>query len=157
MDSAVPDLERPACNELEEELVRQAEQLVTRVAEGRERIARLRVLAEAAERQLEGDEAFLRQLRGLLGQSDQLCLDTLDSHLRGQRVREVAVDILERRSAADDEGVHYREWYGWLREAGYTVSGRDPLATFLAQVSRSPDVERVGGPRSGRYRPKRMP
>ena len=152
MHSDVAELEGPAADELESELGRQADQLLAQVLEGRARLERLRELVEASERQLAGDEAMLWQLHGLLGQSNQLSLDALDSHLRGQRLREVALDILERRSDGGETGVHYREWYAWLREAGYTVSGRDPVATFLAQVSRSADVERVGGSRSGRYR-----
>ncbi|HEV2786454.1 MAG TPA: hypothetical protein VGV67_08710 [Solirubrobacteraceae bacterium] len=154
MPPVVPDLTGPPTPELEEELDRQAAQLLARVLEGRERVERFRALAVAAERQLEGDEVMLRHIHALLGRSDQLCLDTLDLHLRGARVREVALQILEQRDA-ENEGVHYRDWYEWLRDAGYTVSGRDPLATFLAQISRSADVERVGGARSGRYRVKR--
>lgn len=155
MDSVVAELEGPAADELESELGRQADQLLARVLEGRERVGRLRDLVGAAEQQLAGDEAMLRQLHGLLGRSNQLSLDALDSHLRGQRVREVALDILERRGPDAEAGVHYREWYRWLLEAGYTVSGRDPVATFLAHVSRSPYVKRVGGARSGRYRSTR--
>lgn len=149
-----PSLEEPTgppSFELETELERQSDQLLARVLEGRERLERLRQLALAAERQLAGDEAMLESLRALLGRSEQMCLETLDSHLRGARVREVALQILAGRDA-DGEPVHYRDWYEMLRDAGFTVSGRDPLATFLAQISRAPDVERVGGPRSGRYR-----
>lgn len=61
-----------------------------------------------------------------------------------------AIDILGRR--ADDEPVHYRTWYEWVRHEGYLVAGKDPLASFLGAVSRLDCVERVGGPRSGRYR-----
>jgi hypothetical protein len=150
---ALPDLGGAATEELEAELERQAAQLLARVIEGRDRVARLRDLVGAAEQQLEGDEAMLRHVQTLLGRSDQLSLETLDSHLRGARVREVALQILERRDEAHD-GVYYRDWYQWVTDAGYTIAGRDPLATFLAQVSRSPTVERVGGRRSGRYRVK---
>lgn len=44
----------------------------------------------------------------------------------------------------------YKQWYSLLLDAG-RVSGRDPVATFLAQVSRLEDVEHVGGRRSGIY------
>lgn len=153
MPSLVPEPTGPSSPELDDELERQASQLLARVLEGRERLERLRALAVAAEHQLAGDEAMLQNLQALTGRSEQMCLETLDSHLRGARVREVAMQILTQRDA-DSEAVHYRDWYEWLREAGFTVSGRDPLATFLAQISRAPDVERVGGPRSGRYRVK---
>jgi hypothetical protein len=154
MAPVVPDLTGPPTPELEEELERQATQLLARVLEDRDRVEALRALAAAAESQLERDEAMLRHLHTLLGRSVQLSLDTLDTHLRGARVREVALQILEQRDD-EAEGVHYREWFEWLREAGYIVLGRDPLATFLAQIGRSPEIERVGGARSGRYRVKR--
>jgi hypothetical protein len=52
---------------------------------------------------------------------------------------------------APGQAVHYRDWYGLLRAAGYRVRGKDPLASFLAQISRATDVEPVGS-RSGKYR-----
>jgi hypothetical protein len=47
--------------------------------------------------------------------------------------------------------VHYREWFALLLETGLRVAGKDPLGSFLTQVSRAPAVERVR-PRSGLYR-----
>jgi hypothetical protein len=32
----------------------------------------------------------------------------------------------------------------WLRDEGFRVAGRDPIATFLVAVSRAPELERVG-------------
>lgn len=102
MPPIVPNFTGPPSPELEEELDRQASQLLARVLEGRERVERLRALAVAAESQLDGDEAMLRHVHALLGRPDQLCLDTLDSHLRGARVREVAVQILEQRNVENE-------------------------------------------------------
>jgi hypothetical protein len=99
--------------------------------------------------QVRADERGLAELEGLLGRSAQRPLETEDAALRGARLREVAVSILAAR--APGQAVHYREWYGWLREAGYEVRGQDPLASFLAQITRHEQVERVGGARSGRY------
>lgn len=48
------------------------------------------------------------------------------------------------------EPIHYKQWYALLREAGYAVGGKDPMATFLASVSRSPAVQ-AAGRRSGLY------
>jgi len=71
------------------------------------------------------------------------------SKARGQRLREIAVRVLAQHSRPG-QAVHYKQWYALLREAGYTVGGKDPLATFLATVSRSPQIEGVGQ-RSGLY------
>lgn len=62
--------------------------------------------------------------------------------LRGTEIRETAIGIL----LAAPEGaspIHYRRWFELLEEAGFGVSGRDPLAVFLTQVSRSPLVRRT--------------
>ncbi len=40
------------------------------------------------------------------------------------------------------EALHYRDWYEAVREAGYAVAGKDPLAVFLTQLSRSPAVRK---------------
>lgn len=66
------------------------------------------------------------------------------------RLREVALDVLRERFAGADP-IHYRVWFDALVESGYRVSGRDPLASFLTQVSRIERVEKVGN-RSGLYR-----
>lgn len=61
--------------------------------------------------------------------------------LRGPAIRRRAVKILladQRRPQA----LHYREWYALLRKRGYEVSGKEPLAVFLTQLSRSPVVRR---------------
>ena len=47
--------------------------------------------------------------------------------------------------------MHYRVWFEALVESGYRVSGRDPLATFLTQITRIKNVQSVGR-RSGLYR-----
>lgn len=143
-------LEGQVTPELEEELARQAESLAVRVAESQARLIALREITAAAEAQYEADAAILRQLEGLLGRSQQLPLEALNPRLRGERLREVAVAILRQR--AGEEPVHYRTWYQWVKDAGHVVSGKDPVASFLAAVVRLEGVERVGGARSGRYR-----
>ena len=45
--------------------------------------------------------------------------------------------------------MHYREWYELLERAGHEIAGKDPLAVFLTQISRSPAVRR--GARAGIY------
>jgi len=110
----------------------------------------LRALADHAEAQAARDGRMLGELESALGIAAQLCLEDLDPRLRGQRLEEIAIDLLR---AQLDFGrpIHYREWFALLRRAGHHVAGKDPLATFLAQLSRSTSVEPVGQ-RSGLYR-----
>jgi chromosome segregation ATPase len=61
--------------------------------------------------------------------------------LRGPAIRQTAVKLL-----LDDpqhpQALHYRDWFALLERAGYAVAGKDPLAVFLTQISRSPVVRR---------------
>jgi hypothetical protein len=68
--------------------------------------------------------------------------------LRGPEIRREAVRVL---LAHPDrpEALHYREWFALLQDAGFTAGGKDPLATFLTQLSRSPAVRK--GTQSGIY------
>ncbi len=68
--------------------------------------------------------------------------------LRGPAIRRAAVEVLLRHSQRP-EALHYRDWYEALRAAGYAVAGKDPLAVFLTQLSRSPAVRK--GSQSGVY------
>jgi hypothetical protein len=63
--------------------------------------------------------------------------------LRGPAIREAAVRALV---ADGREALHYREWFALL---GRDVAGKDPLAVFLTQLSRSPAVRK--GARPGVY------
>lgn len=123
--------------------------LQARAEQSCERAERLRELAEQAEAQAAGEEKLLRDLAGVLGLSAQASLDELDGRLRGQRLREVAVQVLRDQHQAG-EPIHYRAWFELVRQQGHAVAGKDPLATFLAQVSRAEGVEQVGR-RSGLY------
>ena len=124
--------------------------MLVRLDRGRERAQRLRDLAEQATDQVVADERLVRSLAEILGVSPQATIHDLGGALRGQRLREVAVDVLKKHAQPGD-AMHYRDWYELVRGENVVVAGRDPLATFLAQVSRSDAVEAVGG-RSGRYR-----
>jgi hypothetical protein len=39
--------------------------------------------------------------------------------------------------------VHYRDWFELLTSQAFMPAGKDPLATFLTQVGRSPVVQRT--------------
>lgn len=131
-------------------LAEEYRRLAGQVAEQRERATGLRALADHAEAQADRDERALAEIGSVIGMSAQLCLDDLDPRLRGPRLEAIAVDLLRHEAIATD-GIHYREWFALLRRAGHHVAGKDPLATFLAQINRSPVIERLGQ-RSGRYR-----
>jgi hypothetical protein len=134
----------------EVEVAREYLTLRARIAEARERADRLRRLADYVEERAAADEHILRELEGAMGMRAQLQIEQLDRTLRGRRLGEVAVAVL-RRELQPGQPIHYREWFALLTAAGFAVSGKDPLASFLAQVSRTPEVEAVGD-RSGRYR-----
>jgi len=68
--------------------------------------------------------------------------------LRGPAIRAAAVRVLLAHPRRP-EALHYRQWFELVAEAGYTVAGKDPLAVFLTQLSRSPLVRR--GTQSGVY------
>lgn len=133
-----------------EALRQEYEEMLVRLERSRQRADRLRDLAAQASDQVIAEERLLKSLAEVLGVSAQATIHDLGGALRGQRLREVAVDVL-RKHARPGEEVHYRHWFDLLRGEDIVVAGRDPLATFLAQVSRSDAVEAVGG-RTGRYR-----
>ena len=60
--------------------------------------------------------------------------------LRGPAIREAAVRALV---ADGREALHYREWFELL---DHEVAGKDPLAVFLTQLSRSPAVRKGARP-----------
>lgn len=132
------------------ELVEEFQRLAAQVAEGRERATQLRALADHAEAQAQRDERVLEEIGAVVGMTTQLRLEDVDPRLRGPRLEEIAVNLL-RNANAGKEGLHYREWFALLRSAGHHVGGKDPLATFLAQINRSQAIERIGQ-RTGRYR-----
>lgn len=120
------------------------------IREARERADRHRALVDALEASVARDEYALAEIEELLELRPQLRIEHLDDRLRGQRLRAVAVELLACERGFG-EPVHYRQWFALLRKAGHEVAGKDPLASFLAQVSRAPEVERVGE-RTGIYR-----
>lgn len=126
------------------------ELLAQRVQQQREQTERLRILADEVEERTARDEHLLEEMAGVLGVSTQLRIEELSPRLRGQRLQEVAVQVLRTNWGAGRD-IHYRDWFELVRAEGHKIGGRDPLATFLAQVHRTPAVESVGR-RSGRFR-----
>jgi hypothetical protein len=69
--------------------------------------------------------------------------------LKGAAIRSAAIAVLLARPTGAETPIHYKEWFRALEEAGHRVAGKDPLAVFLTQISRSPVVRRT--PESGIY------
>jgi hypothetical protein len=72
--------------------------------------------------------------------------ESRDAVLRGPAIREAAVKVLV---AHERDSIHYREWFELLAHTGHEIAGKDPLAVFLTQISRSPAVTK--GSRPGVY------
>jgi hypothetical protein len=126
------------------------ELLAARLAEAQERIEHFEALAAEAREEARSLDDSIRAIEEVAGLAPQLAMCEISEELRGERLREVALEVLRRLSASGDP-VHYRIWFEALMESGYRVSGRDPLATFLTQITRIEKVESVGR-RSGLYR-----
>lgn len=124
--------------------------LATRLAEAQERVEHFESLAAEAREEARSLAESIRAIEEVAGLAPQLAMCEINEELRGERLREVALEVLQRLSASGDP-VHYRIWFEALVQAGFRVSGRDPLATFLTQITRIENVESVGR-RSGLYR-----
>jgi vacuolar-type H+-ATPase subunit I/STV1 len=132
----------------DEVLERERRLLIQRVAGLEERVQLHRSVLQQLEVELSAEQSLLREIEELTDRRPQLRLERLDRELRGQRLREVAIEVLQRK--AHDGPIHYREWFSLVRAAGWEVRGRNPLNTFLTEIGRADGVERVGQ-RSGLY------
>jgi hypothetical protein len=137
-------------------LRRELERFERRIARLREELGEFEQGASALRQQLallaqvahdeEEDSAFpperghLRAIKPTTGRPE---LIPPNGYLRGADIRIAAVRVL---AAAENPAVpvHYSDWYRLLVDAGYGVAGRDPLASFLTQLGRSPLVHRAG-------------
>jgi len=104
---------------------------------------RLEVLAELAGRPLEAPAQ--ERETAPRGGADTASGAAPRAVLRGPAVREAAIRVLLEQPEPI-EALHYRRWYELLLEAGLEVAGKDPLAVFLTQLSRSPLVRKASAP-----------
>jgi hypothetical protein len=132
--------------------VAERETLLKRYEECKARSEHHAQLAAEALREAERYARTIRELGEILDVEDQLSLVELSDQLRGERLRDVAAEVLWRHHHTGDV-VHYKEWFALVVADGYRIGGKDPSATFLTQVARVDSVERVGR-RSGLYRLK---
>jgi len=68
--------------------------------------------------------------------------------LRGPAIRRAAVKVLLEHPDRP-QALHYRGWFEAVSAAGHQIAGKDPLAVFLTQLSRSPVVRK--GTQNGVY------
>jgi hypothetical protein len=133
---------------VQEAVGRERHLVAARLEELRRQSARLHELVERVDNDVADTARLLRQMDEMIGLAPQLSLD-VHGELRGQKLQDIAVELLRQRGAGVE--VHYRDWFELLLDAGARVAGKDPLGSFLTQVSRAPAVESVR-PRSGLYR-----
>jgi hypothetical protein len=142
--------ERAKPNELRDALLAEARALAARIEAQAAQAERFRQLADRIDERTAADRALLEDIEGQLGIAIQLRTDDMNQRLGGQRLERIAIELLQQTRSGVNE-IHYREWFQLLQDAGVRVRGRNPLATFLAQINRSEQVESLGQ-RSGRYR-----
>ena len=129
---------------------RERQAVAERLEALRNQSERLHVLTDTVDRDVEETARLLRSIHEMLGTAPQLSLDAMNGEVRGQKLRELAVELL-RQKKGGRAVIHYRDWYALVVESGVRVGGKDPIAAFLTQVSRADGVESVR-PRSGLYR-----
>ncbi len=103
-----------------------------------------RLSHDPAEDEISATHDERRRLR-VVSSTPQAVEDGHEVVLRGAQIRETAVRILASTAQAD-QAVHYRTWFELLRQEGFVPAGKDPLATFLTQIGRSPVVQRSTAP-----------
>jgi hypothetical protein len=137
------------------ELARHRARLIAARASLREELDRIDAsLAEVEDRdgllaRLAGPEtAPQSRAHGTAGPEAEPATPPTGRLLRGPAIRRAAVEVLLDQPGRP-EALHYRQWYELLVAAEYTVAGKDPLAVFLTQLSRSPVVTR--GTQTGIY------
>jgi hypothetical protein len=131
-------------------LLEERRRLLARLEEEREQLEIVEKLTGNLNERIAGDERLLSDIESALGKNPQLQLADSDLRLRGRRLEAVAIELLAK-ERGDDAEVHYREWFELLRSHGHLVAGKKPIDTFLAQLGRSENVERMGR-RTGLYR-----
>jgi hypothetical protein len=129
--------------------LKERDALVRRYEECRDRHEAL--VEQASEAALEAERylATIRELGELLGVEDQLSIVTLTEELRGERLRQVAADIVFKHFRPG-EPFHYKQWLELVVAEGHRIGGKNASATFLTQVAQIEGVHKIGR-RTGLY------
>jgi hypothetical protein len=143
-----PDI--PLSSKFRESATAERDALLERYEECRSKCERYSALLDEAAREAERYARTIRELGEILGIEDQLSIVNLSDELRGERLRDVAAQVIWRHFRAGDV-VHYKQWLELVVSDGHRIGGKNPTATFLTQVARVDSVERVGK-RSGLYK-----
>lgn len=146
METPIP----PLSDEFKTTASTEREALLRRYEECQRRAEQHAELAADATREAQRYARAIREIGELLGLEDQLSIATLHDELRGERLRDVAAEVLWQHFREGDV-VHYKQWYDLVVAEGHQIGGKNPAATFLTQVARVETVERVGR-RSGLYK-----
>lgn len=127
--------------------VRERSRLSRELAKLDLRLATLRVELSRAEAERIEVAAQISRIDDLIGapQPTPEALEPRAGYLRGAEIRHAAIRVAANRARATTP-LHYSDWYAHLREAGYAIDGRDPLATFLTQLNRSPLIVKAAQP-----------
>ena len=133
-----------------EVIAAERETVALRAADLHRQSRAIHAVVEQVNHDLASAERLLRRMDEVLGTAPQLAIEELDGELRGQRLREVAVEVLRQRRGVGVV-IHYTEWFDLLVREGVRIGGKDPAATFLTQITKAPQIESVR-PRSGLYR-----
>jgi hypothetical protein len=135
-----------------ERLARERERLVAELRQVDEAMAAADQRMGALARLIEPPDGIAAAVRTTLttqaagmGEAPDATHDESRRVLRGPAIREVAVQVLIAQPE-HIEALHYRRWYELVTRAGYAVAGKDPLAVFLTQMSRSPVVRKATEP-----------
>jgi hypothetical protein len=131
---------------------RERDIVIARVADLRRQSESLHGVVDQVDRDLQSTERLLRQMDEMLGLAPQLALESVHEEIRGQRLRDIAVEVLRVRRGLGVV-IHYTDWLRLLEDEGIRVGGKNPTATLLTQIAKSPHVESVRR-RSGLYRLK---
>ena len=132
-------------NEVESALQEEYQRLTLSIAVSRERAETFEALVGRARSQIRKDEQTLAELGFRLGERPEIP----NVLLKGERILEVAISLIPD-DVSVEKPIHYREWYRLIRNAGYYITGAQPLSNFLVQLSRSPKIQALGN-RSGYY------
>jgi chaperonin cofactor prefoldin len=98
-------------------VVAQRQSLLAQLQQEREQIEALRAVVENLMEQLRTRQHVLDEIDSVLGMTPQLRLDEGSVLLRGRRLSEVAVEVLEEEKGTAVT-VHYREWFELVRSRG---------------------------------------